>query len=149
MVKKRVPNTESEFLDCLTEFLLDLSDCSITELKEDIRARGIDPEQLINKVQNLVNKNLANYRIKQAKKEMEGALKEIKRILMKTPENRNEVRNKLEKILPSLSDKMDPQAVQIYFHKLRNLENEDLDSLLEDIKKLELLKDKLDKEEDK
>jgi predicted DNA-binding protein YlxM (UPF0122 family) len=145
MKKKKAPATPSELLDCLTEFLLNAPDRSIEELKEDVSAKGIDPDQLINRVQKLVNKHMTLYRIKKAKEERENMLEKIKNILKEPTENREEI---LKNILPILEAKIGSQAAQVCYRKLKSAEIEDLESLLEDIEKLELLEDKTGEEKE-
>ena len=55
---RKPPQTTSDFLDLLTDFLADSSEESIEEVEANLREEGIDPEEVADTIENLVRGRL-------------------------------------------------------------------------------------------
>ena len=60
---RKPPQTTSDFLDLLTDFLADSSEESIEEVEANLREEGIDPEEVADTIENLVHEKLDEYRL--------------------------------------------------------------------------------------
>lgn len=61
---RKPPQTTSDFLDLVADFLADSSDESIEEVEADLHAEGIDPEEVADTIEQLVQTKLNEYRLK-------------------------------------------------------------------------------------
>ncbi len=55
MLHRKVSDNPSEFLDCLIELFTDLPDRATEEISEDLRAEGVEPDEIARKVQKLID----------------------------------------------------------------------------------------------
>lgn len=142
MVDRNAPETASQFLDRLTELLASLPDRSLEELKEDLRAQGIDPERVVERVERLVLSKLNEYRLRwqeQARRERRAILERLPDFTAKLPATRPELERTLAEIISRLWGPGAEAYAQAYFRKLDQVTENDLRSLLEDLERLKLL----------
>jgi len=136
----------SEFLDRLTELLTNLPERSTEELKEDIRAEGINPEQIVNRVQRLVETKLDEHRLawrEQARKGRTAMLERFHRVTSDSPDTPQGIREKIKDILSGVWGQQAQSYAYAHFRKLEEVTENDLKTLLDDVKRLELLENTL------
>lgn len=134
--ERKVANTASEFLDNLIEFFINCEDMSKEELEQELREAGINVENLLTKVQTLVEKKLKTERIKQAKEKQKVLLKQMDSVVFDIPKTSMELK---ERIIEMFKRPFAQDYAQAYFRKLEGLTENDLISIYKDLKKLESL----------
>ena len=148
MMDIKPPNNASEFLDRLTDFLTDFPERTKEELQEDLLAKGINPEGTIQRIQETIKSKIKEHRLsrlKQAKQERLKILEKLEQI--KPSETSGKLKELKDKVIKILSGQLGQPALaeaHIHFHKLENITEKDLISLLDDIKDLEILDKSLD-----
>ncbi len=124
------PENASELLDRLTDFLTEPSDRTNEELKEDLRAKGIDPEKVVQRVQSLVKTKLEERRLawlERARQERSADLERLSRVQpSRTIATLGELKQKVESIL---SGQFGPDASE---HAHAHLHHRSLDGVTED-----------------
>ena len=137
------PKNASEFLDRLADFLTDFPERTKKELREDLLAKGINPEKTIQNIQEIIQYKLKEYRLarlKQAKQERLRILEKLEQIKpYKSSDKLEELKDKVTKILSGQFGQEALEEVLIHFHKLENITENDLISLLDDVRDLEIL----------
>jgi len=153
MTDIKPPQNASDFLDRLTDFLTDFPKRTKEEVREDLLAKGIDLEQIIQKVQEIVKSNLEEHRLlllKQAKQERLRILEKLEQI--KPSETSGKLEELKDKVIKILSGQLRQEAlaeVHIHFRNLESITENDLISLFDDIKDLEMLDKSLDTDTDR
>jgi argininosuccinate synthase len=148
MTDIKIPNSTSEFLDRLTDFLTDFPKRAKEEMRGDLLAKGVNPEQTVQRVQETVRTNLEEHRLswlKQAKQERCEILAKLESI--KPSVSSGKLEEIKDKIINILSEQFNQEAlteVHIHFRKLESITENDLISLLDDLESLELLDKSLD-----
>lgn len=143
MTDVKPPKNASEFLDRLTDFLTDFPIRTKEELQEDLLAKGINSEKTIQSIQEAIKSELKEHRLawlKQAKQEMPRILEKLEQI--KPSETSGKLKELKDKVMKILSGQFGQEAlaeVHIHFRKLEKITENDLISLLDDIKGLEIL----------
>ena len=149
MTDRKPPENATEFLDRLTELLASVPDRSLEELREDLRARGIDPERVVERVERLVQSKLNEYRLRwqeQARRERLAMLERLRDVTAKLPAPQPELEGRLAEIVSGLWGPRAEAYAQAYFRKLDQVTENDLRSLLEDLERLKLFEGLPDQE---
>lgn len=149
--KRKIANTASEYLDNLTDFLTNCEGLSKEELKEELRTEGIDPNELISKVNQLVETKLKEAKgawREKAHVKREALLKQIEQAKYDVPKDLSEVKEKIKKMLSGTYGGKIQNYAQAYFRNLEEITEEDLRTFYEDLMKLKFLEDQ-SREDDK
>lgn len=149
MAKKKDPKFISEFLDRLTCFLTSEDNRTMDEVREDLKAEGIDPDRVIERGRKLVAKKLDERRLNwqaKAREERLAALKSTEKV-QAAPMGRGELQEKIKAILSGTRGRQTQQFAQAYFRKLEQVTEKDMQGLLEDLERLRML-EKLSNQED-
>jgi len=140
MVEKKDPKFVSEFLDRLTCFLTNDDYRTMDEVREDLKAEGIDPDRIIERGRELVAKKLDECRLSwqaKAREERLSALKTTERV--KPPMAGGELQEKIKEILSGMLGRQTQEFAQAYFRKLDKVTEKDMQSFLEDLERLKIL----------
>lgn len=128
--------TASDFLNSLTEFYMGFEDLSQSELEEELKEEGIDPDKLLSKVNTLVKSKIKESKMawrKEALKKRESLLEKISKVQFTTPKM-----DELKEILLGKHSGIDNALV--FGRNMEEFTEEDLKSLYEELKVLEHLK---------
>jgi len=146
--KRRIANTASEYLDNLADFFADFEGLSQEELKEELRAEGINPDELISKVNRLVKSKLKEAKVtwrELARAKREVLLKRIGLAEYKMPESLSALKERIKEMLSgAYGDKVQNYA-QLHFRNLEEITEEDLRTFYEDLMKLKSLEERSEK----
>ncbi len=132
----------SEFLDHLTEFLTSTPERTMDELKEELRAEGIDPEAVIKKTHQLVDKKIEEFVDswqEKAQRERIAAQKRIESVKTKAFLSPEQVREKIFTFFGGELSSKQQEYAHAYFRKLEKITEKDLRTLLEDLERLKYL----------
>ena len=141
MAKKRTPETTAELLRVIERFTDDPCDLTNEELQTELREMSIDPDALVARVQGLVDSSVTKARLAwktKARKERQSLLRHLEAVEPDAPSQN--MKAEIESILTSLSEGAVP-GVQAYWRKFEKATESDLQSLLEDLKRLEKLRE--------
>jgi sugar-specific transcriptional regulator TrmB len=142
--QKRIANTASEYLDNLTDFFICLEGVSQEELKEELRSEGIDPDELISKVNQLVKSKLKEAKgawREKGRVKRETLLKQMEQAKYKIPESLSELKENIKEMLSGTYGGKFQNYAQAYFRNLEEITEEDLRTFYEDLMKLKFLED--------
>ena len=146
------PGSSSELLDCLTDFLAESSELTNEEIKEDLRAKGVDPEKVVQRVKNLVESKLEERRLawlKRARTERLAVLEKLKSVKSSTFSGTlEELKGKAIAILSGQFGQEASMHAQVYFRNPEDVTENDLRSLLDDLEALDLLTQPSDTDEE-
>lgn len=140
--KRRIANTASEYLDNLTDFLTNCEGLSKEDLKEELRTEGIDPDELILKVNQLVKTKLKEAKgawREKAHIKREALLKQMKQAKYNIPESLSELKEKIKEMISGTYGGEIQNYAQAYFRNLEEITEEDLRTFYEDLMKLKFL----------
>jgi hypothetical protein len=146
---ENVKNTASNFLDNLTDFLTDFEGLTGEELRLEVEAQGINAENLVLKVNNLVESKL-----KEAKTAWKVAAKQKRTFLLSliestnisVPSNISELKLNIQNMLSGGYGADTQNCAQAYFRNLEEITEQDLISLYEDLTKLEIIESSFKKD---
>lgn len=142
--QRKVANTPSEFLDNLTDFFTDFEGLSKEDLKEELRNEGINPEDLISKVNQLVKSKLKEVKgawKKAANEKRKSLLEQMSFAKYDIPKSFSELKGKVKEMLSGNYGNDIKGYAQTYFRNLEEITEEDLRSLYEDLLKLKSLEE--------
>lgn len=142
--KRRIANTASEYLNNLADFLTNIEGLSQEELKEELRVEGINPDELISKVNQLVKSKLKEAKgawKEKAHIKREALLKQMKLAKYNIPESLSELKEKIKEMLSGAYGGKIQNYAQAYFRNLEEITEEDLKTFYEDLMKLKFLED--------
>jgi hypothetical protein len=140
---RKPPETTSDFLALLSDFFADSSDESIEEVEADLRAEGIDPEEVADTIEKLVQTKLNEYRLKwrdEAQQERADALARLERRSSEISDLPRDLKGSISTILAE----MQQQQAQAYFNKLQKATEDDLRDIWLDLKRLQMLSEEND-----
>jgi hypothetical protein len=141
MAKRKVPGNTSEFLDQFSKFLGDASGQSLTELEDELRNLGIDPDAVVQRVENLVASSLEANRLawqEKARSERECALRWLAQSRLPSRDE-EDLKEQVSGLLASLSKQGAVPGIQAYWSKFEKATEQDLRVLLEDLQRLDVL----------
>ncbi len=141
MAENKDPKFISEFLDRLTCFLTSEDNRTMDEVREDLKAEGIDPDRVIEKGRKLVAKKLDERRLSWQAKAREERLSALKRTetVEAAPMGGDELQEKIKAILSGVHGRQTQQFAQAYFRKLDKVTEKDMKSFLQDLERLRIL----------
>ncbi len=137
-MNKHSPEKYSEVLKSLhgvlSEKEIDVESLSLSNINENLAKEGVNINRMVSDVKSMIEKKRSNQRLETAKKRrlaLENAAEFKKKIGGKT-----NIKEKLQQIINDLSQS-DPKFASVYFRKLEEADEDDLDSILEDLMFLE------------
>jgi 2-succinyl-5-enolpyruvyl-6-hydroxy-3-cyclohexene-1-carboxylate synthase len=151
MAEKKDPKFVSEFLDRLTCFLTSEDNRTMDEVREDLKAEGIDPDRVIERGRKLVAKKLDERRLSwqaKAREERLSVLKNTEKVEV-APIGGEGLKEKVKTMLSGMHGRQTQQFAQAYFRKLEQVTEKDMQSFLEDLERLKMLEKLSNEEEDK
>ncbi len=140
MAEKKDPKFVSEFLDRLTCFLTSEDNRTMDEVKEDLKAEGIDPDRVIERGRKLVAKKVDERRLSwqaKAREERLSALKSTEKV--EGTMGGGELQEQIKAILSGMHGRQTQQFAQAYFRKLDKVTEKDMKSFLDDLQRLKML----------
>lgn len=143
--QRKVANTASEFLDNLTEFFINCDEgLSKEELKEELREEGINPEDLISRVNQFVKSKLKEVKgawKKAAHEKRKSLLEQMSFAKYEIPKSLSELKGKIKEMLSGVYGNEIQGHAQAYFRNFEEITEEDLRSFYEDLMKLKSLEE--------
>lgn len=136
------------FIECFFNFLSDPENLTQEEIRSELKNQGIDTDKLEKRVEEIVRKGSEERRLAWLKKARKRRA-EIEKILdsKQIAAGSKDLKNKIKEILEGRYGQAAFSFAESYFRKKESLSEEDLKSLIEDIERLELLKEQNKKEE--
>lgn len=135
------------FVECFYNFMSDPENLSQEEIRTELEELGVDTNQLVLRVAEIVKEGSKKRRLAWLKNAREKRIKiekmfESKKIAIES----KSLKTKIEKILKGSYGQDAQSYAKAYFRKIESLSEKDLESLIEDMENLSLLAD-LNKEE--
>lgn len=134
--KRKPPETTSELLDVLTDFLSETSEEEdLAQIRQELREAGINADEVVSNMVNMVHDRLAEHKLAKARRQRLLTLHKMKQ--------RGEISDQATDLKTVIMERIrslahgNQQLAQAYFRKFDNATEEDLKSLLEDLDKLE------------
>lgn len=128
----------------LLRFFEQPPESSLEELKEDLRAIGVNPEEEIKWVRNVVAEHLSaakRQRLLDAARERDSFVKKIQEMKRAATGSRGDILGKIMEIVSTAPANQVAHA-QAFFSKLDRVTDSDLKSLLEDLEALQQLEER-------
>jgi hypothetical protein len=133
----------SRSLENLFDFLEDDEGMSDEEIKEELRAEGIDPEAVLARGKSIVEAGLREAKMswrKRAHEKMESFDRRVSLSGMDTPSTGEEAMRKIRDLLGSIPAESRPRYAQFY-SKLGEVTEDEAISVYQDLQRLKLLED--------
>ncbi len=130
MTDKDKKSDADRFLDNLTSFLAE--DISPEELVEDLRASGLDPEQLDNEFRALLAEHAPTWR-QRAQRERIAALEKFVKRGATPPRARFDIEQDIRGVIQAMRELGAAVPAGAYHQKFLEATDTDLESLLEDL----------------
>jgi len=141
-MKNNRPQNASEILDALIEFTTpshkEILEMSSEEIKSELEEEGINVNETVENLLNVVKQNQSRSTLLLAKKERERKLAQIRNIINSIVEKADVTKDELLSELKSRF-KFDNEKFLIFYRKFEEASNEDVRSLIEDLELLNLL----------
>ena len=122
----------ARFLDNLTSFLSD-EDRKAEDTTEDLRTEGVDPQELLNHFHRILSEHAPTWK-ERAERERAAALQAVQPLREKASRTREKVISEIRQIVESLKQQGTEIVAGAYYRKFEEATDEDLESLLEDLK---------------
>ncbi|OFV79814.1 MAG: hypothetical protein A2W26_11580 [Acidobacteria bacterium RBG_16_64_8] len=136
MPMERPPASDREFLDRLYEAFGEATSQNEQVLRESLSDEGIDPDDLVRRGLHLVRELSRQQRLVAARTRLDRVREVVKGVARSGERFTGDVRRA---IASALAGEGEGALAQAYFRKLESVEPEDLQSLVDDAKILELL----------
>ncbi len=141
MAEEKSPRTPSEFLDKLSEFFGATGEDSLDELRDRLRAEGVDPDTLIARVRELVGTRSRTIQLQwqaKARQERLEASERLKGLTASLAGTREQVLDRIRGLLAGGPAAQQAQ-LQAYFRNFEGMSDRDLASVLEDLERVKRL----------
>jgi ElaB/YqjD/DUF883 family membrane-anchored ribosome-binding protein len=122
----------AKFLDNLTSFLGD-EDRTAEEIAEDLRTEGLDPQELLTQFHRILSEHAPTWK-ERAERERAAAIQALQPLREKASRTRDTVVSEIRRIVEALQQQGAKVAAGTYYRKLDETTDQDLESLLEDLK---------------
>lgn len=138
----------AKFLDNLTSFLGE-GHPSAEDIIEDLRTQGVDPQELLTRFHEILSEHAPTWK-ERAERERAAAIQAIQPVREKPSRTRDKVASEIRQILEALRQQGTKVAAGAYYRKFDEATDQDLESLLEDLKvQLEAVRKKEQKPDEK
>lgn len=121
------------FLDNLTAAASRFEGRTLDEIKEDLRSEGVDPDEVLSKFRQLLREHAPTWK-ERAQSERAAALRAVQPLREKVSRTREKVVSEIRHIVESLKQQGTEIVAGAYYRKFEEATDEDLESLLEDLK---------------
>ncbi len=135
MGAEKEPKTPSEFLDRLGEFLMERPEESVEDLRARLRDEGVDPDQAVARVRQLVDEKLKESRLawrQKARQERSGLAEGLAGVHSFAQWTREQMLARAREIMAGTRG---AQPAYAHFRNFERMTDEDLRSLLEDFER--------------
>jgi hypothetical protein len=130
----------AQFLDNLTEFVTS-GERELSEIRDSLREQGVDPQESVQRFRKILSESAPTWREKAAR-ERAVLTSSFKPQQRPAGRSRTEIQEEIEAVVSSMRAMGAPVEAGAYHRKFEEAQDEDLESLLED---LELQRDLLAK----
>jgi hypothetical protein len=135
MTTDKEPQTPSELLDRLNEFLMERPEESVEELRARLKGEGVDPDRVIQRVRQLVDTTMKRSRLawrEKARQERLGLAEGLASVRSFGQWTREQM---LARARDILAGSRGVQPANAHFRNFERMTDEDLRSLLEDFER--------------
>lgn len=136
MATDKEPQTPSELLDRLNEFLMERPEESVEELRARLKEEGVDPDRVIQRVRQLVDTTVEQSRLawrEKARKERLGLAEGLASVRSFGQWTREQM---LARVHDILAGTCGVQPAYAHFRNFERMTDDDLRSLLEDFERM-------------